>query len=84
VHTSVVFIGNPDRPGWITMQVNEKGRKCVEALFPQANIAWRDAGDIMPADWYGFQINLPDVLATMETGLPLTKDANLDEASNAT
>ena len=28
-------------PGWVIMAVNTKGRECVEALFPQAHIAWR-------------------------------------------
>jgi hypothetical protein len=77
------FIGDPNRPGWICMAVNDKGRECVDALFPQAKIAWRDAGDIVPTDWHGFDINLPDVVATMETKLPLdiTDGANLDSCT---
>jgi hypothetical protein len=45
--------------------------------------AWRDPGDTVPADWHGFDINLPDVIATMETKLPLdiAEGANLDEAT---
>ena len=60
-----VFEGDHEMPGWVIMAVNTKGRECVEALFPQAHIAWRDAGPCFPADWQGFKIN----------------GANLDEAS---
>jgi hypothetical protein len=81
--TDAVFIGNHDRPGWVCMAVNDKGRECVDALFPHAKIAWRDAGDIVPADWHGFDINLPDVVAAMETKLPLdiTSAADLDKCT---
>jgi hypothetical protein len=66
------------------MAVNSKGRECVDALFPRGKIAWCAAGDvadnIVPADWYEFEINLPDAVAAMETKLPLdiTKGANVD------
>ena len=69
------------------MNVSPKGRECVDALFPQAQIAWRESdfptdpsGDW--GDWRGFEINLPDVVAQTETKLPLeiTGGADLDEA----
>ncbi len=47
------------------MAVNTKGRECVEALFPYAHIAWRDAGPSFPADWLGFKIHVPDVRQPM-------------------
>jgi hypothetical protein len=76
-----MFIGNHDKPAWVTMVVNAKGRSCVDALFPQAHITWRDPGDVVPADWHGFEINLPDVSMT-QTKLPLeiTGGADLDAA----
>ena len=82
-----LFVGNPDVPGWVSMNVSPKGRECVDALFPQAQIAWRKSdfptdpsGDW--GDWRGFEINLPDVVAQTETKLPLeiTGGADLDEA----
>jgi hypothetical protein len=79
-----VFVGNHDKPGgWVIMEVNAKGRSCVDALFPDAHIAWGDPGDVMPADWHGFEINLPDVVSAMPTKLPLeiTKGADLDVAN---
>jgi hypothetical protein len=33
------------------------------------------------ADWHGFDLNLPDVVATMETTLEITGGANLDKAT---
>ena len=50
-----VFEGDHEMPGWVIMAVNKKGRECVEALFPRAHIAWRDAGPSFPADWQGFK-----------------------------
>lgn len=77
-----LFIGDPDRPGWVIMEVNTKGRDYVDALFPNARIAWRDS-DLVPADWHGFSMNVPDVVRATETKLPLeiTRGANLDEAN---
>ncbi|MGP0086133.1 MAG: hypothetical protein ACLP0B_21305 [Steroidobacteraceae bacterium] len=81
-----VFMGNHDHHpnGWVIMEVNEKGRACVEALFPQAHIAWGTPSDIVPADWHGFEINVPGVVAALpETKLPpeITNGAKLDEAN---
>ena len=58
-----VFEGDHEMPGWIIMAVDRKGCECVEALFPQAHIAWRNAGPGFPADWLGFKINVPDVVS---------------------
>jgi hypothetical protein len=56
------------------MSANDKGRACV---------AWREPGNGAPADWHGFIINIPDVVAEMETALALaiTRDPDLDEAN---
>ena len=64
------------------MAVNRKGCECVEALFPQVHIAWRDAGPGFPADWLGFEINVPDVVSQAGPNkLPdITGGANLDDA----
>ena len=77
-----VFEGDHEMPGWIIMAVNRKGCECVEALFPQAHIAWRNAGPGFPADWLGFKINVPDVVSQGGPNkLPnITGDANLDDA----
>jgi hypothetical protein len=78
-----VFEGDHEMPGWVIMAVNTKGRECVEALFPQAYIAWRDPGPSFPADWQGFKINVPDVVSQAEPNkLPdITGGANLDDAT---
>ena len=77
-----VFTGDHEMPGWVVMVVNRKGCECVEALFPQAHIAWRDAGPGFPADWLGFKINVPDVVSQAGPNkLPdITGGANLDDA----
>ena len=73
-----VFEGDHEMPGWVIVAVNRKGCECVEALFPQAHIAWRDAGPGFPADWLGFKINVPDAGPNK---LPnITGGANLDDA----
>jgi hypothetical protein len=79
-----VFAGNHNHypNGWVIMEVDDKGRACVEALFPQAHIAWTP-GDIA-ADWYSFEIHVPGVVAGLpETKLPLemTRGADLDAAN---
>ena len=78
-----IFAGNHDDPGWVEMNANDKGRACVNALFPDGRIAWRESGNGAPADWHGFIINIPDVVAEMETALPLdiARAADLDEAN---
>jgi len=78
-----IFAGNHDDPGWVEMNANDKGRACVDALFPEAHIAWREPGNGAPADWHSFIITIPDVVAEMETALALaiTRDADLDEAN---
>jgi hypothetical protein len=78
-----LFVGDHDEQGWVVMDVNDKGRACVDALFPNAHIAWRDASDSLPADWCGFSINVPDVVAEINTELPLdiTRGADLDKAN---
>jgi hypothetical protein len=81
------FVGDQDEQGWVIMSVSDQGRAYVDALFPDAHIAWRDTGaDYLPADWHGFHINVPDVVAAIKTRLPLeiTGGANLDEAHPAT
>ena len=77
-----IFAGNHDDPGWVEMNVNDKGRACVDALFPGGHIAWSEPGVGLPADWRGFDINVPDVVAEIETALPMdiTGGADLDEA----
>jgi hypothetical protein len=42
--------GVHDDPGWVEMDANDKGRACVDALFPEAHIAWREPGNGAPAD----------------------------------
>ena len=78
-----VFEGDYEMSGWVNLVVNTKGRECVEALFPQAYIAWRDAGPGFPADWQGFTMNLPDVVSQAGPNkLPdITGGANLDDAA---
>jgi hypothetical protein len=64
------------------MDANSKGRECVDALFPDAHIAWREPSEGLPADWRGFEINVPGVVdALPETKLPLeiTGGMNLHE-----
>jgi hypothetical protein len=78
-----LFVGNPDKLGWVQMEVNDKGRACVEALFPEGHIAWGKPGNVVPADWHGFEINVPGVVANTETKLPLeiTRGADLNKAT---
>jgi hypothetical protein len=80
-----LFEGNHDdeQHGWVAMAANQKGRECIEALFPDACIAWRDPGEGLPNDWRGFDLNLPDVIAATTTKLPLeiTRGADLNAAN---
>jgi hypothetical protein len=80
-----VFDPDYEMPGWVLMFANAKGRDHVEGLFPQAHIAWREAGPQFPDDWRGFKINLPNVVSATETKLPLdiTGSCNLDHATPA-
>jgi hypothetical protein len=71
-----IFDGNQKMPGWVIMATNAKGRECINALFPQGHIAWRATDPMLPKDWRGFNINVPDAVSNTETKLPLefTKD----------
>lgn len=70
-----VFAGNHARKpsGWVAMDVNDKGRDCVEALFSSALfIAWRAPNNGgFPANWHGFEIHVPRVVDAIQTKLPL-------------
>lgn len=84
--TDAVFVGNysADMQGWVIMKVNDKGRVCVDALFPKAYIAWCDDDDpaVAGCGWKTFEIDLLDAIADGGTGLRLemTKGADLSEA----
>lgn len=80
-----LFEGNHAAPGWVFMNANVKGRECINALFPKAHIAWRESDYSWAADWQGFELNLPGIIAATETKLPLeiTRGADLDEARPA-
>jgi hypothetical protein len=79
-----VFIGNRNHQpnGWVIVEVNSKGRACIDALFPNALIGWRAPGDIVPADWRGCEIHVPSVVAGLrETKLPLEITGGADLAT---
>jgi hypothetical protein len=77
------FVGDHGEHGWVRIDANDKGRACVDALFPKAHIAWREPSERMPPDWHGFIMNIPNVVAEIETALPMdiTRGADLDEAN---
>ena len=64
-----VFFSRPERPGWVEMYSNETGRNLVNGLFPKANIRWTDES-ALAAGWFGFEIDLLDVVANTPTRLP--------------
>jgi hypothetical protein len=73
-----VFVGVPNRPGRVIMAVNTKGRICIDALFPQKKFLWQgsnnspwQSSNYLPADWYGLDIDVANLVATTETRLPL-------------
>ena len=80
-----IFTGShDDRPnGWVVMDVNDKGRDCVNALFPGARIAWNIPSPGAPTFWHGFEIHVPGVVDAVETKLPLEilQGADLHEAN---
>jgi hypothetical protein len=75
-----IFHGRGD--GWVVIAANAKGRQCIEQVFPNAHIAWRDPdpADNFPEDWRGFDLNLPDVASATRHDLPPIYDVPLDEA----
>ena len=67
-----VFDGDHKRPGWVHMFANAKGCNHVDALFPQAQIAWRELPlPGLPDDWRSMRVNLPEVVSATTTNLPL-------------
>ena len=67
-----VFDGDHKRPGWVHMFANAKGSNHVDALFPQACIEWRELPlPGLPDDWRSMKVNLPEVVSTTTTNLPL-------------
>jgi hypothetical protein len=69
--------------GWVAVAANERGREGIQAVFPEANIAWRDPGEGWPDDFQGFSFNIPDMASYMRHHLPLeiTGGLALDDAS---
>jgi hypothetical protein len=84
--TDAEFAGNysNDMQGWVIMKVNDRGRACVDALFPRAYIAWRDDDDpaVAGCGWKTFELDLLDAIADGGTKLRLemTRGADLNEA----
>ena len=66
-----VFDGDQKMPGWVHMFANAKGCAHVDGLFPQAHIEWRELPPGLPADWRGMRVNLPEVVSSTTTNLPL-------------
>jgi hypothetical protein len=73
-----LLIGLPD--GWVEISANERGRTAIEAVFPDAYIAWRDPGKGFPEEWLGFTLNLPDVASRTKHHLPPINNTPLDDA----
>ncbi len=65
-----IFDGDHKRFGWVHMFANVKGCNRVDALFPQACIEWRELPGL-PDDWCSMKVNLPEVVLTTTTNLPL-------------
>jgi hypothetical protein len=66
-----VFDGDHKVPGWVHMFANVKGCDHIDGLFPEADIEWRELGPGVPADWRSMKVNLPEVVSTTTTNLPL-------------
>ena len=67
-----IFDGDDKMPGWVHMFANVKGCNHVDALFPQACIEWRELPlPGLPDDWCSMKVNLPEVVLTTTTNLPL-------------
>ena len=51
-----------------------RGRQDVrvgDGLFPQVQIEWHEVGPGFPANWRGVKVNLPEVVSSTQTNLPL-------------
>ena len=66
-----VFDGDRERPGLVHMFANARGCNHVDGLFPQAHIEWRELGPGFPDGWCGMKVNLPEVVSSTQTNLPL-------------
>jgi hypothetical protein len=66
-----IFDGDHKRFGWVFMFANAKGCDHVDGLFPQAHIEWRELGPGFPDGWCGINVNLPEVVSSTKTNLPL-------------
>ena len=66
-----VFDGDHKRPGWVQMLANAKGCDHIDDLFPQVQIEWHEVGPGFPANWRGVKVNLPEVVSSTQTNLPL-------------
>ncbi len=67
-----IFDSDHKRFGWVHMFANIKGCNHVDALFPEAHIAWRELPlPGLPDDWRGMRVNLPEVVSSTTTNLPL-------------
>jgi hypothetical protein len=88
-----IFYGNPDKPGWVEMYVNGKGREAVNALFPKAVIEWRPLNEpghgYDPANlddgvksWETFELHLPSVAEHPPNNLvPVNGDQPLSQSN---
>jgi hypothetical protein len=68
------FFGNPEKPGWVEMYVNPKGREAINATFPKAHIDWKKLNhdgmfdSVKGSPWLEmetFEIHLPSAIEVM-------------------
>jgi hypothetical protein len=66
-----LFVGNPDAPGWVTINASDIGRPYVEELFTGGpRIAWHAPGELVP-EWRGSVVNVPALVENIRIKLLL-------------
>jgi hypothetical protein len=53
------------------MFANATGCDHIDDLLPQVQIEWHEVGPGFPANWRGVKVNLPEVVSSTQTNLPL-------------
>jgi hypothetical protein len=57
-----ILLGNPDpdRRGWVMMEVSPEARDVVNSMFPSCRIDWKPhLGNLLPRNWLEFEMNVP-------------------------
>jgi hypothetical protein len=81
--TDVLCVCEPRGGGAVTVLANQRGRECLQKVFPNAQIPWEPNTCNMPRDWLHSIFLVPELARGHHALPPITGNVPLEEAAPA-